>query len=164
MLTGFYATNGAPVKVPGYLGNQSGFLYWDPGHTGPTTGSPSGGNGTWNDSDADWYSPSLSQSQDVVWNNDNGGGIGDTAIFQGTAGGTVTVDASGVSAGSIRFLSGGYTLSDGTITLTDSNTCRTDINSSDRTAGQIDVVAGAPTRSNASFTTPTARRSPPTSA
>ena len=98
-------------------------LYWDPQHTNTAT---AGGQGTWTNGSADWYNGQT----DIAWNNSNG----DVAMFQGTAD-TVTVNSSGVSAGSIGFAAGSYTLSGGTITLTQSNT-------SGWTGGQIDVGSG----------------------
>jgi fibronectin-binding autotransporter adhesin len=81
-------------------------LYWDA--TGTSTGL--GGTGTWQNGAGNW-SGTTTGTTSATWNNANR----DNADFRGTAG-TVTA-AGGVSAGSITFNSGGYTLQGDTITI-----------------------------------------------
>ena len=83
-------------------------LTWDPAadHSG------SGGVGNWNDSTqvtplANWYDGSI----DTTWNN----ATPDSATFGGT-GGTVTL-TSGITANSLTFSVGGYTIASGTLTF-----------------------------------------------
>ena len=72
--------------------------YWDPSGLKASPGS--GGNGTWDNSTADWWH---SGSSNIAWST-----AGDYAIFAGTAG-TVTLGAS-VAAYSLTFSNGGYTI------------------------------------------------------
>ena len=84
--------------------------YWD-GDSGPENdGTVNGGDGTWRaGSDSNW-----TDSEGTA----NGTYAADSfAIFQGT-GGTVTVDAAGVSASGMQFAVDGYTVENSTITLT----------------------------------------------
>ena len=82
-------------------------LAWDPQHTGPTTGIPSGGSGTLSSSGADFYDSST--DTDVVLSST------DDAVFA-TAGGTVTVSGT-ASAASLSFTAASYVLTGGTIVL-----------------------------------------------
>ena len=81
---------------------------WDPGLT-PTT--PSGGTGTWNLSTADWSNGAT----DGLWTDTSSTGT-DTAVFDGTGGGLVTLN-SNLSALGIFIDNTAYKIS-GTSTLT----------------------------------------------
>src|SRR5580658_5119875 len=54
-------------------------LVWDPAQTGPGTGVPADGAGTWDTSSSNWYNatPPTAGGSDVAWNNSSG----DTAQF-----------------------------------------------------------------------------------
>jgi fibronectin-binding autotransporter adhesin len=99
-------------------------LVWDPANTGPGTGVPADGSGTWDTSSSDWYNatPPTTGGSDVAWNN------GDTAQFgnaytitnglSGTAG-TVNL-ATNITATGIVFdptNAGNYTINTGANTL-----------------------------------------------
>ena len=81
-------------------------LDWDPSQTGPSTGTASGGGGTWDTTSYDWYNPVTGTDQ--AWNPSN-----TIAAFAGTSG-TVTLDT-GISADEVSFQSGGYTLTGGSL-------------------------------------------------
>ncbi len=78
--------------------------YWDPGLLNASPGS--GGTGTWNAANVNWW---ISGTSDSVWTS------GDIANFAGTAG-TVTVSANATANG-LTFTTAGYTLA-GSSTLT----------------------------------------------
>ncbi len=90
-------------------------FYWDSDAdaTGnnAVTGASLGGTGSWNTTNANWWD-GISIS-DQAWNNANN----DTAIFWGANGGTVTLDAGGITAGALQFKTTGYTLTGGTLAL-----------------------------------------------
>ncbi len=73
----------------------TGNIYWYPT-----------GNGPWSWSGAYWSSSSTGGNTAAWTTADNG----DTAVFSGTSGGTVIVDASTISVGGIQFNTGGYTI------------------------------------------------------
>lgn len=75
------------------------------------------GTSTWNTTAQNWGTTSGGPYGVAVWNS----ATPDLAIFQGTVG-TVTVDASGVTAGGLSFTTTGYTLAGGTVTLAGSPT------------------------------------------
>src|SRR5438105_2220110 len=77
-------------------------LTWDPTFV-PT--APVGGTGTWNLSNLNWSNG----ASDVVWSNN----LTDIAQFGGTAG-TVALNTA-LSAGGVKFLSPGYTISGASI-------------------------------------------------
>ncbi|TPJ75080.1 autotransporter-associated beta strand repeat-containing protein, partial [Mesorhizobium sp. B2-7-1] len=82
--------------------------YWDVNGTGVELG----GIGSWNTSSPFWNESSNGVSGPMdVWNN----AAGDNAIFDGTAG-AVTLGGS-ISAGSLTFNVGGYSIGGGTLTL-----------------------------------------------
>jgi autotransporter-associated beta strand protein len=81
-------------------------LYWDPGAKQASPGS--GGTGSWDFSTADWW---LSGASNLVWSTG-----GDNPVFAGTAG-TVTLNAA-LSAGTVTFNTGGYTIGGTANTLT----------------------------------------------
>jgi RHS repeat-associated protein len=91
-------------------------LYWDPDLVAKnnvvTTGAGLGGSGTWTEGGAAvWFDPSLGGGTGgyVSWNSSRG----DTAVFAGPAGGTVTI--SGVVSGrAIEFRGGASTVTGGT--------------------------------------------------
>ncbi|MGU3493872.1 autotransporter-associated beta strand repeat-containing protein [Xanthobacteraceae bacterium A53D] len=80
--------------------------YWNGSHTVPN-GVVNGGSGTWNASATNWTNATGATAR--AWG-------GYEAYFDGV-GGSVTVDAAGVSAHLLHFLKSGYTLSGGSITL-----------------------------------------------
>ena len=91
-------------------------LYWDPDLVAKNnvvaTGAGLGGSGTWTEGGAAvWFDPSLGGGVGgyVSWNSSRG----DTAVFAGPAGGTVTTSGV-VSAGAIEFRSGAFTVTGGT--------------------------------------------------
>ena len=73
-------------------------------------GTSLGGAGSWDTSSLLWYNSAT--NSDVAWPNS----LSDTAIFTGTAG-TVTLAGAGVNAGSLQFLTTGYTLGGAALTL-----------------------------------------------
>ena len=77
--------------------------YWDP--NGSAAGL--GGSGTWDHTSAFWTTDPQGLTGHVAWNDT----ANDTAVFAGTAG-TVSINtaAPGVSAGSVRFETAGYTI------------------------------------------------------
>ena len=80
-------------------------LYWDPrGSAGL------GGSGTWDTSTANWSINSTGGGTLRAWAN------GDKAVFNGTAA-TVSLASGTISAASIQFIAGGYTISSNTLTL-----------------------------------------------
>ncbi len=92
--------------------SQAATYYWDPGLTGPGTGTASGGTivGTWDaGTTSDWYD---GVSSDGLWSS------GADAEFD-TVGNTVTVDNTGgaVQVHNITFNTTGYTVSGTTLTL-----------------------------------------------
>ena len=91
-------------------------LYWDPDLVAKNnvvaTGAGLGGSGTWTEGGAAvWFDPSLGGGVGgyVSWNSSRG----DTAVFAGPAGATVTISGS-VSAGVIEFRGGAFTVTGGT--------------------------------------------------
>jgi autotransporter-associated beta strand protein len=84
-------------------------LYWDSdssaANNNPSSGAGTGGSGTWNSSNSTWYNG----GSNSAWS------AGTHAIFWGTAG-TVTL-AAPQSAGSLAFLTDGYTLTGSTLTM-----------------------------------------------
>ena len=91
-------------------------LYWDPDlitkNNVVTTGGGLGGSGTWTEGGAAvWFDPSLGGGTGgyVSWNSSRG----DTAVFAGPAGGTVTISGA-VSAGALEFRGGASTVTGGT--------------------------------------------------
>ena len=90
-------------------------LYWDPDATKNNviaTGAGLGGSGTWTDGGAAvWFDPTLNRGTGghVSWNSSRG----DTAVFTGAAGGTVTISGA-VTAAAIEFRGGAYTVTGGT--------------------------------------------------
>ena len=84
-------------------------LNWDtaaPPNDGPSTGTASGGTGTWDTTTLNWFDGTLGHP-DVAWPNTGT----DTANFGGTAG-AVTV-GTGITAGTINFATAGYTIAGG---------------------------------------------------
>ncbi len=79
--------------------------YWDPGPVQTGTSPGSGGNGVWDTSTANWVS--TSGSGDVPFPNASSV----TAYFAGAVG-TVSLNASGLSAGTVEFDTAGYVLQD----------------------------------------------------
>jgi fibronectin-binding autotransporter adhesin len=93
------------IATAGAIPAQS--LAWDPTHN---PSSPAGGDGTWT---ADAITAPFNWSNgtaDVPWNS----GV---AVFGGT-GGTVTIDATGVSATGLSFTATAYSIGGGSLTLT----------------------------------------------
>ena len=91
-------------------------LYWDPDLVAKSnvvaTGAGLGGSGGWTEGGAAvWFDPSLGGGVGgyVSWNSSRG----DTAVFAGPAGGTVTISGS-VSAGAIEVRGGAFTVTGGT--------------------------------------------------
>ena len=87
-------------------------LYWDPdgvaGNNSVATGAGLGGSGSWTEAGAAvWFDPTLNRGAGghVAWNTARG----DTAVFAGPAGGTVTI-AGGVGAAGVEFRGGRYTV------------------------------------------------------
>jgi RHS repeat-associated protein len=92
-------------------------LYWDPDLVAKnnvvSTGAGLGGSGTWTEGGAAvWFDPSLGGGAGgyVSWNSSRG----DTAVFAGPAGGTVTISGT-VSASAIEFRGGAYGVTGGTL-------------------------------------------------
>ncbi len=101
---------GALVCVPSAKAQT---YYWDPSLTDGITG---GGAGTWNFSNTGaWFDPF--SGLDIGWPDATGTS---TAIFGGTAAGTVTIDPTGVTANTLTFNTAGYTLTGGTLTMAQS--------------------------------------------
>ena len=89
-------------------------LYWDSDAAGTgnaTTGVGLGGTGTWNTSLSNWWPGS--GTTDQAWVNGNN----DTALFGGSAAGTVTL-GTGITVGGLFFNTNSYTLTNGANTLT----------------------------------------------
>ena len=91
-------------------------LYWDPDLVAKNnvvaTGAGLAGSGTWTEGGAAvWFDPSLAGGAGgyVSWNSSRG----DTAVFSGPAGGTVTISGT-VSSGAIEFRGGAFTVTGGT--------------------------------------------------
>jgi autotransporter-associated beta strand protein len=82
------------------------YLYWAPG-------ADAGGTGTWDTTNAFWATTADGSGSKKAW---PATGPHKDAAFGGTAG-TVTVDAAGVTADSIRFTTSGYTIDGGPLTL-----------------------------------------------
>jgi hypothetical protein len=87
-------------------------LYWDPdgipGNNVVATGAGLGGGGSWTEAGAaTWFDPTLNRGAGgyVAWNTARG----DTAVFAGPAGGTVTI-AGRVGAAGVEFRGGRYTV------------------------------------------------------
>src|SRR5580698_6835452 len=96
-------------------------LTFDPGLTGPSTGTPQDGTGTWDGVTADWYNaaPGTAGGSDVLWPNDGTtiAQFGDPFGTAGTGGtaGTVNI-AEPISAGGLILnqpANGNYTLNSG---------------------------------------------------
>ena len=112
-------------------------LYWDPDlvtkNNVVATGGGLGGSGTWTEGGAAvWFDTSLGGGTGgyVSWNSSRG----DTAVFAGPTGGTVTISGA-VSAGALEFRGGASTVTGGTfstlatgttftITIGTARTCR----------------------------------------
>ena len=116
-------------------------LYWDPDLVAKnnvvTTGAGLGGSGTWTEGGAAvWFDPSLGGGTGgyVSWNSSRG----DTAVFTGPVGGTVTI--SGVVSGrAIEFRGGVSTVTGGTFSTQATGTTFTTV-----VAARFDTpIAGA---------------------
>jgi autotransporter-associated beta strand protein len=118
---GTYGAVGSGATFTSALITGSGLLnvgapYWDANHTDAASSSSAngGGNGSWDNSSADWW---VSGNSDTQWSPNS------EAYFAGTAG-TVTLNASESAIG-LDFLTPGYTINntDGTsqLTLTGNN-------------------------------------------
>lgn len=102
-------------------------LYWDPDRI-PTnnliaSGAGLGGSGTWADGGAAvWFNPALNGGAGgyVSWNSS----LGDTAVFAGPVGGTVTIPGA-VGAAGVEFRGAGYTVSGGNFTVPGTGTAFT---------------------------------------
>jgi RHS repeat-associated protein len=116
-------------------------LYWDPDLVAKNnvvaTGAGLGGSGTWTEGGAAvWFDPSLGGGAGgyVSWNSSRG----DTAVFTGPAGGTVTISGS-VGAGAIEFRGGASTVTGGTFSTPATGTTFTTV-----VAAQFDTpIAGS---------------------
>lgn len=90
-------------------------FFWDADGTplgnNPISGGNLGGTGVWDATTPLWYDAATGTL--VAWPNS----LLDTATFFGGTAPTVTIDAGGINAGALRFLTTGYTLTGGTITL-----------------------------------------------
>jgi autotransporter-associated beta strand protein len=95
-------------------------------------GVPTFVNQTWQNasSNATWDTSSLNWDSGLAWTNDN------LAIFGATGAGAVTIDAGGVSAGSLAFDAPGYTIGGGPLTLSGSSV------SANQDATITSVIAG----------------------
>ena len=90
-------------------------LYWDPdriaGNNMVGTGAGLGGSGTWSDGGAAvWFDPGMNAGAGghVAWSSSRG----DTAVFAGPSGGSVTI-AGSLSAAGVEFRGGGYVVGGG---------------------------------------------------
>jgi fibronectin-binding autotransporter adhesin len=94
---------------------HAALVTWDSSGTNPI--APVDGSGTWDNVSDLWSNPSVSTSADTTWNN----ATNDTAVIgNGGAAGTITVQSTGITFGSITFnpvSSGQYNITGGTLTL-----------------------------------------------
>jgi autotransporter-associated beta strand protein len=102
-------------------------LYWDPDGNSTNnviaTGAGLGGAGTWAEGGAAvWFNPALNGGAGgcVSWNSSGG----DTAVFAGPGGGTVTISGA-ISAAGIEFRGAGYTVGGGNFTVPGTGTAFT---------------------------------------
>jgi fibronectin-binding autotransporter adhesin len=91
-------------------------LYWDPGNNFSAPGS--GGAGTWDLSTQGWFDQDL--GGEVYWNNAGWTNGADDAVFGGSSGGAVFINAP-IVANSLVFNTTGYTLSGGSLSLVTGN-------------------------------------------
>jgi autotransporter-associated beta strand protein len=121
---GFGFNNVAVYTTDGALAAKN--YTWDPSHN-----HTSGGSGTW---DAATTANFYNGTADTTWNNAT---LGDNVTFDGTSAGTVTVSGA-VTASTLKFNIGGYTLTGGTITMLGNQT----INAAAGTATINSAIAG----------------------
>src|SRR5215207_1412527 len=105
-------------------------LYWDP--NGAAAPNPAGGTGTWSAAGATWWNGAGVQAYNV-------GAQPHDAIF-GSSGGGVSISGA-VTARSVTFDTGAYTLSGGTLTLADAGIVSV-TNAAD-TAAVTSTISGA---------------------
>lgn len=99
-------------------------LYWDPDQLATNnviaTGAGLGGAGIWTEAGAKvWFNPALNGGAGghVSWNSL----LGDTAVFAGPTGGTITI-SNAVGAAAVEFRGAGYVVTGGSFTTTSPST------------------------------------------
>jgi VCBS repeat-containing protein/autotransporter-associated beta strand protein len=83
-----------------------------------------GGDGTWTNTTVPNWDTAATAGTSVHWDSDDSND--DVAVFGGTVG-TVTIDASGVTAGGLQFATAGYVIEGGLLTLTGNATIQNDV-------------------------------------
>ena len=121
------------VAVPSPV--RADAVQWD--GNGATLPNPAGGSGTWDTTTSNWWNGTSEQSY--------GSGVTPHDAIFGVAGGAVTA-AVPVTARSLTFNTGGYSLSGGTITLADVGTVTVTNASDTATIGQTVDSTGVLTK------------------